>query len=84
MNGGFYVVPDEAVENMEVSSSYLVANYNVSNKKDYDKFIVNKIPELSDNGLSVNTRLDIYSTTIGMGAMVIFVNLYLGIVFLDF
>ena len=82
MNGGFYVVPDEAVENMEVSSSYLVANYNVSNKKDYDKFIVNKIPELSDNGLSVNTRLDIYSTTIGMGAMVIFVGLYLGIVFL--
>lgn len=82
MNGGFYVVPDEVVENMEVSSSYLVANYNVSNKKDYDKFIVNKIPELSDNGLSVNTRLDIYSTTIGMGAMVIFVGLYLGIVFL--
>ncbi|WP_027088871.1 FtsX-like permease family protein [Thomasclavelia saccharogumia] len=82
MNGGFYVVPDEAVENMEVSSSYLVANYNVSSKKEYDKIIVNKIPKLSDNGLLVNTRLDIYSTTIGMGAMVIFVGLYLGIVFL--
>ena len=82
MNGGFYVVPDEAVENMEVSSSYLVANYNVSSKKEYDKIIVNKIPELSDSGLLVNTRLDIYSTTIGMGAIVIFVGLYLGIVFL--
>ena len=79
MNGGFYVVPDEA---MEVSSSYLVANYNVSSKKEYDKIIVNKIPELSDSGLLVNTRLDIYSTTIGMGAIVIFVGLYLGIVFL--
>lgn len=82
MNAGFYVVPDEAVSNMTVSSSYLVANYDVKNKQDYDKFIVDKFPELNKRDLLVNTRLDIYSTTIGTGAMVIFIGLYLGIVFL--
>lgn len=82
MNAGFYVVPDEAVIDMNVSSSYLVANYDVKDKPDYDKFIVDKFSELNERDLLVNTRLDIYSTTIGTGAMVIFIGLYLGIVFL--
>lgn len=82
MNSGFYVVPDEAIDNMDISSSYLVANYNVANKQDYDKFIVDKFPKLNEKDLFINTRLDIYSRTIGTGAMVIFIGLYLGIVFL--
>lgn len=81
-NSGFYVFPDEAVNNFDVSSHYLIANYNVRNKDKYDEVIVSNIDKLRSNGIYVNTRLDIYSTTIGNGAMTIFVGLYLGVVFL--
>lgn len=82
MNFGFYILPDQVVNDFNISSSYLVANYNVMNKDDYDQMILEKLNNLKNENGNVNTRLDIYNGTIGITTMIIFISLYLGIVFL--
>ncbi|WP_303194101.1 ABC transporter permease [Thomasclavelia spiroformis] len=82
MNFGFYILPDQAVNDFNISSSYLVANYNVMNENDYDQMILEKLNNLKNENGNVNTRLDIYNGTIGITTMIIFISLYLGIVFL--
>ena len=82
MNFGFYILPDQAVNDFNISSSYLVANYNVMNENDYNQMILEKLNNLKNENGNVNTRLDIYNGTIGITTMIIFISLYLGIVFL--
>jgi len=82
MNFGFYILPDQAVNDFNISSSYLVANYNVMNENDYNQMILEKLNNLKNEDGNVNTRLDIYNGTIGITTMIIFISLYLGIVFL--
>ena len=82
MNFGFYILPDQAENDFNISSSYLVANYNVMNENDYDQMILEKLNNLKNEDGNVNTRLDIYNGTIGITTMIIFISLYLGIVFL--
>ena len=82
MNFGFYILPDQAENDFNISSSYLVANYNVMNENDYDQMILEKLNNLKNENGNVNTRLDIYNGTIGITTMIIFISLYLGIVFL--
>ena len=82
MNFGFYILPDQAENDFNISSSYLVANYNVMNENDYNQMILEKLNNLKNEDGNVNTRLDIYNGTIGITTMIIFISLYLGIVFL--
>lgn len=82
MNFGFYILPDQAVNDFNISSSYLVANYNVMNENDYNQMILEKLNNLKNEDGNVNTRLDIYNGTVGITTMIIFISLYLGIVFL--
>lgn len=87
INDGIILVPDNAVDELVVSHKVLVGNYKVKSKEEKQK-IDNKIIKVSEETwnktslTSVNTRLAIAEASIGLGALVTFIGLYLGIIFL--
>lgn len=81
MDMGVYIVPDNVVNNMSISESYLVANYNADDKEGKNEIDQEMIKYRSDD-LIVTTKIEIATSSLGMGAMVIFIGLYIGIVFL--
>ena len=82
-NTGFIVLPDNALENYVPIKEILVANY----KNDKEK-TEEKISSTLDKNyrvttwLTYNTKIDITNASVGLGALVTFVGLYLGIIFL--
>ncbi len=86
-NTGVIILPDNALEGIHPYKNVLAANYQADTKEEkeniedivstiiYDHF--NK-----DTIITYNTKIDIYASSIGLGAMVTFVGLYLGIIFL--
>ena len=87
MNVGIVLVPDHAVDETIRESNYLVANYKGADKEARQK-IEEKIINLESHPYSKNvtmyagTKIAIYEGTIGLGAMAVFIGLYLGIIFL--
>lgn len=81
MTMGVYIVPDEVVSDFSPLNSYLMSNY-ISADKDNRNVLDEKMQSYSSDVLLINTRIQIYTSSIGMGAMVIFIGLYIGIVFL--
>ncbi|WP_346870444.1 ABC transporter permease [Clostridium sp. UBA5119] len=87
MNMGIILVPDNAVSKAMKNRSYLIANYNATNKVDKQK-IEDKILDLHSNsyapnsGLYINTKISINDRSICRAAMAVFLGIYLGIVFL--
>ncbi len=86
VNAGYFVIPDNAKTDGHNARNYLVANYNAGNEEEKIK-IEAGISELMENTwnndrISYNTMLDIKESSIGLGAMVTFIGLYLGIIFL--
>ena len=77
---GFYIVPDEAVKNLNVDESFLIGNYSSSKAKRDE--INEKLLGYRSDDLIVTTKLEIATNNIGTGAMVIFIGLYIGLVFL--
>lgn len=82
-NTGFIVLPDKALENHTSIAEFLVANYKNDKEKTEDK-----IDEVLSNNynkttwLTYNSKIDIVKASVGLGALVTFVGLYLGIIFL--
>lgn len=82
-NTGFIVLPDKALENHTSIAEFLVANYKNDKEKTEDK-----IDEVLSNNynkttwLTYNSKIDIANASVGLGALVTFVGLYLGIIFL--
>ena len=82
-NTGFIVLPDKALENHTSIAEFLVANYKNDKEKTEDK-----IDEVLSNNynkttwLTYNSKIDIANASVGIGALVTFVGLYLGIIFL--
>lgn len=88
INAGILVVPDSVVEGHKAAFSYLIANYDGDTREEKRK-IEEKLKPLEDASLneafllpSVTTRISIAEASIGLGAMVTFIGLYLGIIFL--
>lgn len=81
MSMGVYIVPDEAVNGFKISDSFLIGNYD-ANDKETRSAIEEKMQSYRSDTLIINTKIEIYEGSVGMGAMVIFVGLYIGIVFL--
>lgn len=87
INGGIIVVPDEALESIPVTDKALLANFNTDNKEEIQK-INQELRDFADKTwenssfTTVNTKLDIAENSIGLGALVTFIGLYLGIIFL--
>lgn len=82
-NTGIIVLPDNAVsENMKVINK-VFANYNTSDKKEKLEVEKEVKKEIEDFGHTYSiTRQELADSSIGFGAMVVFLGLYLGIVFL--
>ena len=86
-NTGVIILPDNALEGIHPYKNVLAANYQADTKEEKENVedIVSTIINNhfnKDTLLSYNTKIDIYESSIGLGAMVTFVGLYLGIIFL--
>ncbi len=80
---GFIVLPDKALENSKKVENYLVADYNDDPEK-IEKIVTELLTKgaCADHILTIDTKLDIKDSSVGLGAVVTFIGLYLGIVFL--
>lgn len=86
-NVGFIVLPDEAVAGLEPYKTMMSANYKARSDADREKIeevIGDAMEEYFnvDTLITYNSKLDIYEASVGMGALVTFIGLYLGIIFL--
>ena len=87
VNMGIFVVPDEVLNGYVRETGMLVANYNANDDEGKEK-IENMIIDLDNSPYASNayigasTKLSIYEGSIGLGAMITFIGLYLGIIFL--
>lgn len=86
---GFIVVPDEAVSEMNPVYEYLAANYNGKSKeekREIEKIVtlqdVYEYPESYSTWVGSNTKIDVTDAGMGIGGIITFLGLYLGIVFL--
>lgn len=81
-NTGIFIVPDKALENNQVSHRILLANYNANNEEKHKK-IDDYLSKLTiQNNILLYTKTAIYDSAVGIGAIVTFIGLYLGIIFL--
>ncbi len=85
-NMGIIILPDSALSSKDVISKNMIANYNAKSedeKQAIEKEISNIYVKTYDKYmLFVNSKLDIYEAATGLTAIVIFLALYLGIIFL--
>ena len=87
MNDGILVVPDNAVKPQQVRSMGLSADYRADTKEER-YFIETQLDNLMKNisfkksFISWNSRIDLAESSVGLGALVTFIALYLGIIFL--
>lgn len=88
INTGIILVPDEIVDDKYISAQHVIGNYYITDKMEKAK-LEEKIDHLSKhekaaiyNLPAVNTRLAIAESSVGLGALVTFIGLYLGIIFL--
>lgn len=87
INDGIIIVPDDAIIGARLEYKGLVANYKAANKKDKiaTDEALRKVIENAWNKTSLtsmNSKLDIAEASVGLGALVTFIGLYLGIIFL--
>ena len=81
-NTGIVVVPDNVdISFSETTRSYLAANYK-GNKEKAEENLMKYMDEINSNGAVANTKLDIYTASTGLRAIMIFIGLYLGVIFL--
>ena len=88
INSGVIIVPDEIVDEQYLAFNSIIGNY-YTDSIDEQREIKEQLLDLMKNPLSeeyclptVNSRVDISEASIGLGALVTFLGLYLGIVFL--
>ena len=87
INDGVFIVPDSAVSNLTVEEEYMYANYKAdtdAEKQEIEDLLLSKSDALLNIGstISAGTRLSIYEGSVGLGALVTFIGLYLGVIFL--
>lgn len=87
INTGVFIIPDGLLPDSWQEENILVANYQASTKGEREE-IENILIATGDAAyapnttLSATTKLSIYEASIGLGGLVTFIGLYLGIIFL--
>lgn len=87
VNIGFFVVPDDAVDESIRAESILIANYKATSEEEKEQIeqqVLNlsNHPYAANTNISASTKISIYEGSVGLGALVTFIGLYLGIIFL--
>ncbi len=81
-NTGIVVVPDNVdISSSETTRSYLAGNYK-GDKNKAEENLREYMDEINSNGAVADTKLDIYTASTGLRAIMIFIGLYLGVIFL--
>lgn len=85
---GIIVVSDDVIDENYLAYNSIIGNYKVADRKDKQQ-IEEKLNSLIDNPKSSmynlpygSTRLSIIESSVGLGALVTFIGLYLGVIFL--
>lgn len=87
INTGIIVVPDSVVDESYLEKEILLANYKADSREGKQE-IENTILALGEHensntmNIDASTKISIYEASVGLGAMVTFIGLYLGIIFL--
>ena len=88
MNSGIIIVPDDIVDDNYIVYNSIIGNY-YTDSLDEQREIQEQIKNLVNNPISleynlpsINSKVDISEASIGTAALVTFLGLYLGIVFL--
>ncbi len=87
INTGIILVPDNAVDESMLEEEHLIANYKANDDEGKQK-IENMIMDLGNEPnadayeLDASTKISIYEASVGLGALVTFIGLYLGLIFL--
>lgn len=84
INTGIYVLPDSAFEDLENSSmkikrSIMTADYQGETNQEKQK-VEEHVLQLKD--INYKTKISIYESSTGLGAIITFIAIYLGIIFL--
>ncbi len=89
INGGIFIVADELLKEEYKSENYVIGNYKKGMSNEDKRTLEESLDELKKDSKamayrfpSINSKLAIADASIGLGAMVTFIGLYLGIVFL--
>ena len=90
MNDGIIIVPDDAIIGAAESSEYFTGNYDAKTKTEKVKIeqkLISNIKNITDNienesEFSYKTKLERAETATGLGGVVIFLGLYIGLIFL--
>ena len=88
INTGIILVSDNVINEDYLVQNHLIGNYNTSDKNEIEEIenninALDKNPKANDYLLpSGSTRLSIKEATTGLSAMVTFIGLYLGVIFL--
>ena len=87
-NTGIYIIPDAVADASAVSASCLIGNYSAEEKAAADDAIFTKVMQVNTTAekygmeLAPISRIMLKTTSIGLGAVVTFLGMYIGMVFL--
>ena len=92
MNAGTFIVSDDVVDESGVECDYFIGNYNADTKegkteieKELKGISENVVKHMNDSGnysINFDTKIEIAEATVGLSAMIAFIGLYIGIIFL--
>lgn len=87
INDGIFIVPDTLDLSSITKKDIMIANYKANDeagKKEIETKLldIDKQTYYNDTTLDISTKLLIYEASVGLGALVTFIGLYLGIIFL--
>ncbi len=97
LNTGIFIVPDETVEGIEPMQSFFIGNYaaeSAAEKAAVEEkvretygYVAGQAEQADPDSriryfLTIDTKMDISEATIGLGALVALLGLYIGLVFL--
>lgn len=82
VNLGFFIVPDYVIQNQEYEENYAIINYKTKDNEK-QKELNEKISHLEYyTDTKYTSKIDIKDDGVGLSALVTFIGLYLGIIFL--
>ncbi|CDM68970.1 putative membrane protein [Clostridium bornimense] len=82
-NCGIFIIKDSLVEGLEIKEGWLVLNYKDNNgdiENNFSKFIDDAIED--DNNIFSITKEKLLASSVGFGAMLSFLAIYIGVIFL--
>lgn len=87
INTGIIVVPDSIVDESYLEREILLANYKADSEEgkqaiEETLMAIENHPNSGNITMNASTKISIYEASVGLGAMVTFIGLYLGIIFL--